>query len=61
MPNNTIPDEKKAAIVALSSKYGNNAISSKLGISVNTVRKYKQLAEENGTIEMEGADLKTSC
>lgn len=59
MPNRTIPDKKKAAIVALSSKYGSNSLSNKLDVSINTVKKYRRLAEEDGFIEMDGTNLET--
>ena len=57
MPNNSIPDHKKAAIVALSKKYGYRALESRLEVSQNTVKKYKEEAEENGGLEMDGIDL----
>ena len=55
---NEIPDYKKAAIYVLSQKYGNRAISKRLGISKNTAKKYRKQGEETGYIEMKGQDLK---
>lgn len=57
MPANSIPDWKKATIVALSQKHGYRSISNKLGVSKNTVKKYKERAENNGKLEMNGVDL----
>lgn len=54
-----IPDWKKAAIVALSQKYGYRAIASRLEINFKTARQYVKRAEEDGTIEMQGQDLAT--
>lgn len=57
MPNKGIPDWKKAVIVALSSKYGQNAIARKLDIHPNTVKKYREKAEEQGRLETSGPDM----
>lgn len=58
---NSIPDWKKAAIVALSAKYGYRAIGSRLDIDWKTARKYQKKAEESGVLEMEGVDLKVKA
>lgn len=57
MPNKSIPDWKKAAIVGLSVKYGDRAISNRIDVSVNTVKKYREEVEENGKLQMDGANL----
>lgn len=53
MPNNSIPDEKKAAICALSSKYGYRAIASRLDLNYKTVKRYVEEVEESGSLEMD--------
>ena len=58
MPRPSIEDEKKASIVALSKKYGLRSIANKLEVSKGTVKKYRDMAQEEGEIEMEGADLR---
>lgn len=57
MPNHTIEDWKKAAIVGMSRKYGDRAIAKRLDIGRSTVRNYRQEAEETGTLEMDGINL----
>lgn len=57
MPNNPIPDWKKAAIVGMSVKYGDTAIGKRLGLNKKTVKKYREKAEEDGMLQMEGANL----
>lgn len=58
MPNNTIPDWKKAAIATMSKKYGDRSLGRKLDLNYKTVRKYRKMAEEEGVIEMDdGFDL----
>lgn len=61
MPNNPIPDWKKAAIVCMSAKYGDGSLARKLDISKPTVRKYRKMAEEDGTLEMSGIDLEAKA
>jgi transposase-like protein len=54
MPNNSIPDWKKAAIVAMRSKYGYNAIARKLDLHRNTVKRYSDM---DGVIETSGINM----
>lgn len=57
MPNNTIEDWKKAAIVALYQKYGYHAIANRLGISKNTVRRYIEKSEEDRILNTSGVNI----
>lgn len=57
MPNRSIPDRKKAAIVALSSKYGYRAMAKEVDVSQSTVRSYVQKAQ-NGEIDMDGVEIR---
>lgn len=52
-----IPDFKKAAICVLGTKYGNRAIGQRLDVSAPTAKKYRDMASENGKIEMDGIDM----
>lgn len=58
---NEIPDYKKAAILVLSNKYGHRAIAKRLDISKNTAKKYRDIADEEGHIEMNGTNLKVKA
>lgn len=55
--SNQIEDWKKAAIVALNQKYGSRAIGNRIGVCPNTVRRYRDMADEHGFIEMKGTNL----
>lgn len=57
MPNNSIPDWKKAAIVILSRKYGYRAIGKKLDIDYKTARRYHKKLQSEGELQMEGNNL----
>lgn len=54
----SIPDWKKATIVALSPKYGYRSLGRELDIDYKTVRRYQKKAESDGVIEMDGINLK---
>lgn len=61
MPNNTIPDWKKATIVAMYQKYGYRSIANRLGIDLKTARSYQKRLEEEGSIEMDsGINMEAS-
>ena len=57
MPNE-IADWKKAAIIALTEKYGHRAIGNRVGVSKNTAKRYRDLAASQDTIEMNGTNLR---
>ena len=58
MPNKKIPDWKIAVISVMKAKYGDRAIGNKLGISTNTVKKYRRQMENSEMIETSGRKLK---
>jgi len=61
MPNNTIPDWKKAAIVAMSDIYGYRAIATRMDVSAKTVKKYVELAEHDEPISMSGKNMEVTA
>lgn len=60
MANNSIPDWKKAAILALHCKYGYRAIAGKLEIHPNTVKNYIKEEEETGVLETSGINMEAA-
>lgn len=60
MANNSIPDWKKAAILALHSKYGYRAIGKRLDIHRNTVKDYIKEADETGELEASGINMEVA-
>jgi len=57
MPNNTIPDSKKAAIVIMSQLYGDRAIANRLDIGRQTVKKYREEYSRDEELQMENGVL----
>ena len=60
LTNKSIPDWKKAAVVAMYQKYGYRSIGTKLGISWITAKKYVEESQENDGIDMQGVNMRVA-